>query len=247
MVKETEPKESTKLEDSQIWSEIGRLIIRGADTEEILNIRRASGFPVNRKVIERTVESAKKRAFSSSNSFIKIVDLNQEGVTKDPPVKESLSKEIAFAGELYGRDLIPHNNSCAEEMVTFCRSNNIEMPHNFYDMLRLEMFYGSVTLAHMGDSARLEAYNAIGQQVGLSWFRESLQSEERSIEDALKKRWSNSKSGNLDWSSREALHIDDGSIIFATSAIFMIARQKQRWGIAQTKISPIREGRKGRR
>lgn len=214
--------------------EIIPLVIRGGEVEEILNMVGDDADP-NRVIntITRVKESAR-----ASVGYISVINIKKGKSDNVSPTTSGKEEKINFARLLFQRRLIPNNISCARELIEFCEKNEVVMPNNFYDMLRLEMFYGAVILDKMGDPARLEAYSSIGNEVDPEWFAHSLVDEERFIEGILNKQ---SSSTNTD-GGRVAVAVRDGSVIYDT-LLSACSRQEQRWGMDTQVLSSRRQRR----
>lgn len=199
------------------------LVIRGAETEEILKI--SEGLEgLSKKIVESILEEIRINLFTSTTS-IRIVRMRKgkstDGISPQNPLDDG-QKKIAFAGKIFQAGLIPSNNSCFSELIDSCREKiNLD---NFYDALRLEMFYGAVTLDNLGDKTRLDIYNCIGREVDPEWFAESLKKEEEVIKEGL---------GMIGISKAQVpVTVRDGLVIIDTAGSY-IARLKKRWGMGE--------------
>lgn len=212
------------VETGKISKRIMPLVSRGGEVGEILNIVQG----LDREKVIYIINSARESAFNSVD-YIDRIRIDRGNGNHDVSAQTSSDRQkIAFARGLFENDLIPPQNACFSEVIEFCKRNKLETPNNFYDMLRLEMYYGAVVLASMGDKRRLDKYNDIGNKVDSEWFVQSLATkEENSIRDTL---YQNRRKGDL-------LYVTESKIVYGTSNpnCEAVSRLKRRWGI----IDPV--------
>jgi len=93
-------------------------------------------------------------------------------------LSENKIKSIKFARELSSNRLVSDNLHYWERMVFAYQSKGRNLPVEFSDRLRLEVFLQAVSRAKSRDHSLLFAYRQIGSEIDYKWFDNSIAEEE---------------------------------------------------------------------